>query len=53
MYLESDKDIINLSLKIGLQEAVVEYLESIIKQINNRNFILKNILDWEKFRTGA
>ena len=53
MYLESDKEIITLSLKIGLQEAVVEYLESIIKQINNRNFILKNIIDWEKFRTGA
>ena len=53
IYLESDKDIINASLKIGLQEAIVEYLESIIKQINNRNFILKNIIDWEKFRTGA
>ena len=53
IYLESDKDIINASLKIGLQEAIVEYLESIIKQINHRNFILKNIIDWEKFRTGA
>lgn len=52
-YLEADKDIINMTLKIGLQEAVVEYLESIIRQINNRNFYLKNILDWERFRTGA
>lgn len=52
-YIESDKDIINMSLKIGLQEAIVEYLESIIRQINSRNFILKNIIDWEKFRTGA
>jgi len=53
LYIESDNDIVTLSLKIGLQEAVVEYLESIIKQINNRNFILKNIIDYEKFRTGA
>ena len=52
-YLESDDDVINLSLKIGLQEAVVEYLESIIRQINSRNFYLKNIIDWERFRTGA
>lgn len=52
-YIESDKDIIEHSLRIGLQEATVEYLESIIRQINNRNFILKNIIDWEKFRTGA
>lgn len=53
IYLESDNDIINFTLKIGLQEAVVEYLESIIRQINNRNFYLKNIIDWERFRTGA
>lgn len=53
IYLESDDDIINLTLKIGLQEAIVEYLESIIRQINNRNFYLKNIIDWERFRTGA
>ena len=52
-HIEADADVIKSSLKIGLQEAVVEYLESIIKQINNRNFILKNIIDYEKFRTGA
>lgn len=52
-YLEADDDIVRMSLKIGLQEAVVEYLESIIRQINNRNFYLKNIIDWERFRTGA
>lgn len=52
-YVESDTDVINSSLRVGLQEAIVEYLESIIKQINNRNFIIKNIIDYEKFRTGA
>ena len=52
-YVEADKDVVKLSLKIGLQESIVEYLESIIRQINNRNFILKNIIDWERFRTGA
>lgn len=52
-YIEADKDIVEASLKIGVQEAKVEYLESIIKQINNRNFILSNIINWEKFRTGA
>lgn len=52
-YLEADPDIIKLSLKIGLQEEIVAYLESIIKHISNRNFLLKTIVDWEKFRTGA
>lgn len=52
-YLEADPDVIKLSLKIGLQEEIVAYLESIIKHISNRNFLLKTIVDWEKFRTGA
>lgn len=52
-YLEADVDVIKLSLKIGLQEETVAYLESIVKQITNRNFLMKTIVDWEKFRTGA
>lgn len=52
-YIESDVDVIRLSLKIGLQEEIVAYLESIIKHISNRNFLLKTIVDWERFRTGA
>jgi hypothetical protein len=52
-YIESDADVIRLSLKIGLQEEIVAYLESIIKHISNRNFLLKTIVDWERFRTGA
>ncbi len=52
-YLEADVDIVKLSLKIGLQEETVAYLESIVKQISNRNFLMKTIVDWEKFRTGA
>lgn len=53
MYLEADVDVVKLSLKIGLQEEIVAYLESIVKQISNRNFLMKTIVDWEKFRTGA
>ena len=52
-YVDADDDIIKQTLKIGMQEAIVEYLESIIKQITNRGFQLKTIVDWERFRTGA
>jgi len=52
-YVDADNDIINMTLKIGFQESIVEYLESIIRQINNRGFQLKTIVDWERFRTGA
>lgn len=52
-YVETDDDVINLSLKIGYQESIVEFLESIIKQINNRGFQLKTIVDYEKFKSGT
>lgn len=52
-YLEADSDIVKLSLKIGYQEEIVSYIESIVKHISNRNFILKTIVDWERFKTGS
>ena len=42
-----------MTLKIGMSEAKVEYLESIVKQINNRGYQLKNITDWERFKSGG
>ncbi|AGR47685.1 UvsY [Sinorhizobium phage phiM7] len=51
-YVDTDDDVINLSLKIGYQESIVEFLESIIKMINNRGFQLKTIVDYEKFKSG-
>lgn len=53
MYLEGDTDIINLSLKIGYQQEKIELLDSIIKSIMNRNFVIKNGIDWQKFTMGA
>ena len=52
-YIDADKDMVDLSLKIGMQEEKVNYLEAIIKMISNRGFQLKTIVDWERFRTGA
>jgi hypothetical protein len=52
-YLEADPEVVKKSLLIGLQEEKVSYLESIVKHISNRNFLLKTIVDWERFRTGA
>jgi len=53
MYMEADEDIINISLKIGLQQEKVELLDSIIKTIINRNFVIRNAIDWQKFTMGA
>ena len=52
MYMDADKEIIDLSLKIGLQQEKVEFLESIIKSLNNRGYNIKAAIDWQRFING-
>jgi hypothetical protein len=52
-YIDSDKDVIDLSLTIDYHLTIAEYLEDIVKQINTRNFLLTNIVNWERFRAGS
>lgn len=51
-YIEADKDIINLSLKIGMQQEKIDLLDSIIRSLNNRGYNIKAAIDWEKFKVG-
>lgn len=53
MYMDADKDIVELSLKIGLQQEKVEFLESIIKSLINRGFQIRAAIDFMKFTMGA
>jgi len=52
-YIEGDKDIINLSLKIGMQQEKVDFVDSIIRSLNNRGYNIKAAIDWERFKVGA
>jgi penicillin V acylase-like amidase (Ntn superfamily) len=52
-YIESDQDVINLSLKIDYHLQLANYLEDIVKQINNRNFMIRAAIDWARFQAGG
>ena len=52
-FLNSDKYIIEMQEKMEYQKEKINYLESIIKTIINRNFLIKSIIDWRKFTSGA
>ena len=52
LYIDSDKDIINHNLKVAYQKEKIDFLESVIRTINNRGFQIKNAIDWEKFKVG-
>jgi hypothetical protein len=52
-YIEADSDVVNLTLKIGIQQEKIGLLESIIKSFTNRGFNIKAAIDFEKFKVGA
>lgn len=52
-YVDADNEVIELNLKIGYQNDIVDYIESILKQINNRGYNLRLIFDVRKFESGA
>ena len=51
-YIEADKDIVNLSLKIGIQHEKIDLLDSIIKSLTARGFNIKAAIEWERFKVG-
>ena len=53
MYLDADKDIIKLRGRIQLQEERVDYIEAIVKGIANRGWVIRNAIDFIKFRNGV
>lgn len=52
-YIDADKDIIEHTLKIGVQHEKIELLESIIKTVSNRGFQIKTAVDWIKYTGGG
>ena len=52
-YIEADKDIIKISLKIGVQQEKIELLDSIIRTLNNRGYNIRAAIDWYKFTMGV
>lgn len=53
MHLDADQDIIKINLKIAMQQEKVDVLESIIRAITNRGYLIKNAIEWHKFQVGA
>jgi len=50
--IEADDQVIRQKLKLEYQREKVNYLENIIKIINNRQWNIRSIIDWTKFANG-
>ena len=47
-YMDADERVQNIVLKIKYFDVMLTYLEDIVKQLNNRSYQLKNIIDWQQ-----
>lgn len=51
-YLDADEKLAASSLKIEYYDVMLSYLEDIIKQIHQRNYQIKNAIDFNRFTAG-
>ena len=52
IYMEADKDLQQLGQRMAYAKQIVEYLERILREINNRNWTIRNTIEWKKFLHG-
>lgn len=53
LYLDADSDLTEQESKIALQTEKVEYLESLLKGISQRHWVIRNSIEWRKFTQGV
>lgn len=53
VYTDADPDLQTLQARLDVQKQKMSFLESVIKTINNRGFLIKNAIDWERFKVGG
>ena len=51
-YMHAAEKLSNINLKIDYYETQLNYIESILKQISNRTYQIKNAIEWQKFIAG-
>ena len=51
-YLDSDEKLSQIVLKIEYYETLLNYIESILKMIQNRTYQIKNAIEFMRFQAG-
>jgi len=53
LYLDADSELNEAESRLTLQKEKVEYLESLLKGISQRHWIIRNAIEWRKFTQGV
>ena len=52
IYIDSDEELQQLGQKEAYLETTVNYLEKVLREITNRNWTIRNTIEWKKFLHG-
>ena len=52
IYLDADTELQRLGQKKEYLNVAVVYLERVLREINNRNWNIRNAIEWKKFLHG-
>ena len=50
--MDADDRVSDGNVKVEYYEVMINYTESILKQISNRTYQIKNSIEWHKFQAG-
>tara|TARA_B100001013_G_scaffold284864_1_gene184715 strand:+ start:171 stop:602 length:432 start_codon:yes stop_codon:yes gene_type:complete len=53
MYLDADDDLSKMRKSLEYSKQRIEYVEKTLKNIQDRNWNIKNAIEWRKFKEGA
>lgn len=53
IYMEADQQLVDISKKIAYYEEMSRALESILKELTQRTWQIKDLISWEKFVAGG
>jgi hypothetical protein len=51
-WVSVDKKVLDIESKIEYYQTGIDTLTEILKQLNNRNYVIKNAIDWRRFTSG-
>ena len=53
LYLDSDPDLNKVSTKKAVNQEIVDYCTSVLKELHSRTFQLKSYIEWQRFTSGS
>ena len=51
-FVEADSKVIEIKSKVAITEVKLKLVEEFLRSLNNRNFMIKSAIDWQKMMNG-